>query len=97
MIHSSPSRSASGLQAGEVAAGAGLAEELAADDVAAVHLLQVALLDLLGGVGVDRRRDHAEADAEEALVGDLVLRLDRAEDAVVGRGELAAAELGRGR
>ena len=38
MIHSSPSRSALVLQAGEVGAGAGLAEELAADEVAPVHL-----------------------------------------------------------
>ena len=37
MIHSSPSRSALVCSAGEVGAGARLAEQLAADDVAAVH------------------------------------------------------------
>ena len=42
-IHSSPSRVALAWTDGKVAPGAGLAEELAGDDVAPVHLQQVPL------------------------------------------------------
>ncbi len=83
------------LQAGEVAPGAGLGEQLAGDDVAAPQRPQVALLRRHRGVSEDRRGDHPEADEEWALVGDVVAGLDR----VVGRlerlVETAAAELGR--
>ena len=48
-----------GLQAGEVAPGARLGEQLAADDVAAVHRLEVGVLGDVGAVGEDRRGDHA--------------------------------------
>ena len=84
-----------GLQAGQVAAGAGLAEQLAADDVAAVHRLQVAVLGGVAAVGEDRRRDHAEPDREEALVGHLVLGLEAVLRALVGARQIAAAVLGR--
>ena len=55
------------LQPGEVGSGDGLAEELATDDVAAVQIAKVGVLHLIGGVGQDRRRHHAEADAERSL------------------------------
>ena len=58
-----------GLQAGEVGAGARLAEELAGHEVAAVQRGEVLGLDVVLGVVLDRGGDHAEADAEEALAG----------------------------
>ena len=71
-----------GLDAGEVRAGDRLGEQLAADDVAAVHRAQVALPHLGDRVGEDRRRDHAEADAER-----------RRARRVVAAGDLAVATL----
>ena len=95
MRHSSPSRIGPGLQAGQVAAGAGLGEQLAADGVAAVHGREVRVLGDVRAVGQDRRGDHAQADREEALVGDGELRLQGVVGPLVRRRELAAAELGR--
>ena len=65
MTQSSPSRTARGAQAGEVGAGAGLAEQLAPDLLAAQHRPEVALLLLVGAVHHDRRPEHALADAED--------------------------------
>ena len=55
-----------GGEAGEVGAGAGLAEQLAPDLVAAEHRVEEALLLRVGAVGDDRRADHADADHERA-------------------------------
>ncbi len=84
-----------GLQAGEIGPRDGLAEQLATDKIAAVHRLEIAPLGLRSGVGQDRGRDHAEADAERGLRRRLVLRLDREVHALVGRRQLAAAVRGR--
>ena len=65
-----------GLQTGEVAAGAWLAEQLTTDDVGAVHRAQVQILGDVAAVGEDRRRDHSETDRERVLVRDFVLRLE---------------------
>ena len=72
--HSSPSRIARGLDAGEVGARDRLGEQLAADDVAAPQRAEVALADFGDAVGEDRGRDHAEADDERRLVGRAVAR-----------------------
>ena len=85
MTHSSPSRLGLGLQAGQVAAGAGLAEQLAGDDVGAVHLGRGTLclaesLPWARIVGATIPRPIVNA----ALVGHLVLRLERVVRLLVG-------------
>ena len=82
------------LQTREVAARARLAEQLAGHDVAPPQRLQVSVLRVVGAVGQDRRRHHAEPDAEEALVRDVVLAFQRLPRAFIGLGELAAAVRG---
>jgi hypothetical protein len=82
-----------GLQAREVAPCTRLAEELAPDEVAAVHLLQIQVFGGLAPVGQEGRCDHAEADGEGALVGHLVLGLEMVPEAFVRVGELSAAVL----
>ena len=79
------------LDAGQVGAGRRLGEQLAGDDVAPVQRRQVPVPDVLDGVGQDRRRHHAEADAERADAGDVVVVLQALPDAVVGPGQAAAA------
>ena len=55
-----------------------------------------ALLARLGGVGEDRRGDHAEADAEERRrAASSYSRLEAVVGAAVARGQPPAAELGR--
>ena len=85
----------SGLQAGQVAAGTRLAEQLAGHDVGAVHRREVRLLGRLAAVGQDRRRHHSETDGERRLVGHLVLRLQGVPGLLVGAGQTAAAVLDR--
>ena len=97
MIHSSPSRSARVCRLARSLPAPGSLNSCDADDVAPVQLRQVPLLHLRLGVGQDRRRHHAEADAEEALLGHVVLRFGLGVHAFVGAGQLAAAELGRAR
>ena len=60
--NSSPSRTARVVEAGEVAAGAGLAEELAPDLLAGEQREEVALLLLVGAGVQDRRPGPADAD-----------------------------------
>ena len=72
------------LQAGKVAAGAGFAEQLAADEFGPVHPLQVQVFRHVAAVGEDGGRHHPEADGECALVGHLVLRLEAVPEAFVG-------------
>src|SRR5690606_8874916 len=80
---------------GEVRAGAGLAEELAADEVAPVERGEVPVLHVRLRVVLDGGGDHAEADAEEALAGHVVLGLEVVVEALVGPGELPATVLAR--
>ena len=86
-----------GREAGEVAARAGLAEELAPDLFGGPQRLQPAGLLLVGAERDDRRRGHAEADdvaprvevvgaaLGELLVGRRLQRAGQAEAAVPGR------------
>jgi hypothetical protein len=83
------------LQTGQVGACARLAEQLATDQVAPVHPRQHPGLHRLAGVGEDRRRHHAEADAEERHVGRPVAGLEGAVGDVVGPWQAATAQLGR--
>ncbi len=82
-----------GRERRDIGAGAGLAEELRPDLLAAEQLGEVALL--LRGVTdrAQRRRDHAEAD-DERLVRDRKARFFLAEDDLLDRRAVAAAELG---
>ena len=61
--HSSPSRTARGLERGQVGPHAGSLNNWQADDVPPVHLTEVGLLHLFGGVGEDGRGHHAQPDA----------------------------------
>ncbi len=98
-----------GGQAGQVAARAGLAEQLAPDVVGQPQRLQPAGLLLVGAEGEQRRRRHAQADRVaprvepgrarpgELLVGGRLQRPRQAEAAVPGRvvhGGQARVELG---
>ena len=65
-----------GAEAGEVRAGAGLAEQLAPRLLAGEHRAQEALLDLVAAVGDDRRA--GQGHEERARVGRLGPRLDQA-------------------
>ena len=85
------------LEAGEVGSGGGLAEELAADDVAPVHLAQACVLHLVGGVGEDRGRHHPEPDAEGLLGRRVEAGRLRLPGALVRRRQLPAPVLRRAR
>ena len=84
-----------GLQRCEVAARAGFAEQLAADDVGAIHRAQELFLCLRCPVREDRRRHHAEADGEDALARCLVVGFGGGVRALVRGSEPRSAELGR--
>ena len=95
ITHSSPSRSALVCRLARSLPAPGSENSWQRDDVAAVHRPQVGVLGEVGAVGEDRRGDHAEADREEALVGDVELRLQGVVGPLVGGRQLAAAVLGR--
>ena len=96
-IHSSPSLMALRLQAGEVGAGAGLAEELAPRLLAGDDVADVEVDLLLRAVGGDGGRGEQQAEAagraEGAELGDGVLH----GDAVVAVEALAVGVLGQAR
>ena len=95
-IHSSPSLIALRLQAGEVGAGAGLAEELAPRLLAGDDVAHVEVDLLLRAVGGDRGRRQQQPEAagraERAELGDGVLH----GDAVVAVEALAVGVLAAG-
>ena len=93
--HSSPSRIALVWRPARSEPAPGSLNSWQPDDVAPVHLAEVGVLHLVGGVGEDRRRHHAEADAEGRLRRGGELGLDRLVDPLVRVGELAPAVLGR--
>gem|GEM_PF-5593004 len=82
-----------GGERGQIRARTGLGEQLARDHLAAPQAAHVELARGIGSVVLDRGRDHAEADAERAVVGNLELHLELAVGAVVGTGEFASPPL----
>ena len=80
-----------GLERCEVGAGTRLREELAPDEIAAVHRRQVAVLGGVAAMGDDGRRHHAEPDREVVLVRYLVLGFEAVPQPLVGVGERSAA------
>ena len=91
---SSPSRTARVPSAGQVGAGARLAEELAPDLLAGPQRTQEAPLLLVGAVGQDRRRGHAEPDADAlgVVVGCARLREGAVHLELPGRRQTQPAE-----
>ena len=85
-IHSSPSRTARVWSPARSLPAPGSLNSWQADDVAAPHRPQVALLHLVGGVGQDRRRHHAEADAEGGHGRRVEAGLEPVVEPLVGRG-----------
>ena len=85
MIHSSPSLTALGLQAGQVGTGLGLAEELAPGLLAGDDVAHVEVDLFLGAVGGDRRRGQEESQAGR-----------RTEGAEVGRSPVDQHHVGTG-
>ena len=77
MTHSSPSRSALVCRLARSVPAPGSQNSWQPTMSPRYIAVQVALLRGVGAVGEDRRGDHAEADPEEALVGHVVLRLER--------------------
>ena len=82
------------LQTGQVGSGAGLGEQLTADDVASIHLGQDLGGHVVFGVIEDRGCDHPEPDPEEALVRHVVTRLEVTPRLLVGAGQSPTAQLG---
>ena len=81
------------LDAGEVAAGPRLAEELAGDDVAPVEVPQVCVAHLGGSVGEDRRGHHPQADGEDPHAGCGVAGLEAVVGPFVGARQATASVL----
>ena len=93
MTHSSPSRSALVCRPARSDPAPGSLKSWQPTRSARYIAGRYLRLDVVLRVVLDRRRHHAEADAEEALAGHLVLALEAAVEPVVAGGQLAAAVL----